>query len=87
MHQKPQLFKVSEFLCSDRPLTPTSHRNATDLSGLVRHKKKPAEAEATVTPAVTNGKRKAEDDAEEPEAAKKAKVEPTAATVEDAPEA
>ncbi|KAH8589420.1 hypothetical protein B0O99DRAFT_599873 [Bisporella sp. PMI_857] len=58
-------------------------KNANDLSGLIR-KKKPAE---TATPtngesSSTNGKRKAEDDAEDSESAKKVKV----VTVEDVKE-
>ncbi|KAK0107261.1 hypothetical protein ONS95_003962 [Cadophora gregata] len=53
-------------------------KTATDLSGLVRKKNKPAEAEvapaSTTTANGTNGKRKAEDDAGESDS-KKAKVE------------
>jgi len=53
-------------------------KNANDLTGLVRHNKKHAtDDSATATPepiAKTNGKRKAEDDAEDSDA-KKAKVE------------
>lgn len=55
-------------------------KNATDLSGLVRHKKKPKTSEATATKPGDNtngadGKRKAEDDAEDSDNAKKARVE------------
>lgn len=51
-------------------------KTATDLSGLVRKKNKPAETEApsTSTTNGTNGKRKAEDDGVESDS-KKAKVE------------
>lgn len=55
-------------------------KTATDLTGLVRRKKGEKTAEATPEPAAaaptngTNGKRKAEDDAEESDS-KKAKVE------------
>lgn len=59
-------------------------KTATDLSGLVRKKNKPAEAEADAAPASTtptangtNGKRKAEDDGGESDS-KKAKVEEVA---------
>lgn len=55
-------------------------KNATDLSGLVRHKKKPKSSEdATTEPNDStngaNGKRKAEDGNEDSDSAKKAKVE------------
>jgi HAT1-interacting factor 1 len=58
-------------------------KNATDLSGLVRHKKKPKTSEgATTEPSDStngaNGKRKADDDAEDSDSAKKAKVESVA---------
>jgi HAT1-interacting factor 1 len=58
-------------------------KNATDLSGLIRHKKKPKPAEATTIEQNdntngANGKRKAEDDAEDSDSAKKAKVESAA---------
>ena len=57
-------------------------KTATDLSGLVRKKNKPAEPEAvpastTTTANGTNGKRKAEDDGGESDS-KKAKVEEVA---------
>ncbi|TAQ89395.1 hypothetical protein B7494_g2288 [Chlorociboria aeruginascens] len=54
-------------------------KNATDLSGLVRRKKAIKSAEQDASPLVTtngtNGKRKAEDDPEESDGAKKTKVE------------
>lgn len=56
-------------------------KGATDLSGLVRKKTKPAEAEAPPTSTTNgtngNGKRKAEDDGAESDS-KKAKVEEVA---------
>jgi HAT1-interacting factor 1 len=55
-------------------------KTATDLTGLVRHKKKPKDCETNAPePSAstndTNGKRKADDDAEDNDNAKKAKVE------------
>lgn len=56
-------------------------KTANDLTGLVRHKKsKASSTDAGASPATNgaetaNGKRKADDDAEESDSAKKAKVE------------
>ncbi|KAG9244341.1 hypothetical protein BJ878DRAFT_506752 [Calycina marina] len=62
-------------------------KNATDLTGLVRHKRKPEDSNGTAS-ATRNGagKRKAEDDIEDIETSKKAKVENMNPTVEEVAE-
>lgn len=72
--------KLGETEAETKARVEEAKKTATDLTGLVRKKKAaPAEesvtSEAVVAPATSNGKRKAEDDEPEDNAAKKAKTE------------